>query len=149
MWLPLGDCGPRRLQPFQPLPVWASSGPGHRPHPCPSRGIRFRLGSESSWPYKAVCGHLLEKLQSPHPAGTIWPGPRDRGRGRGLLEMGPVKEEGRGDPGLQVPPPPSVLGTPPPTPHLFPPQGCPVRSTEQGGSEHGGGGVLGAKGQVG
>lgn len=60
-----------------------------------------------------------------------------------------MKEEGRGDPGPQVPPPPSVLGTPPPAPHLFPPQGCPVRSTEQGGGEHGGGGVLGAKGQVG
>lgn len=53
----------------------------------PSWEVRFLLGFEAFWPYKAVCGHLLEKLRAltPHPAPSSMrtraqPG-KDRGRG--------------------------------------------------------------------
>lgn len=53
----------------------------------PSWEVRFLLGFEAFWPYKAVCGHLLEKLRAltPHPAPSSMrtraqPG-KNRGRG--------------------------------------------------------------------
>ena len=111
----------RRLGPFKPLPL-ALPGPawGSAPHPCPSRGIRFLLGSKAFWPYKAACGHLLEELQSPHPAGTgARPGPQGPG-GKGLLQVSPEREGGSGT--TQVPTcHPLLLCWRPPAPHLLPP----------------------------
>ena len=137
----------RRLGPFKPLPL-ALPGPawGSAPHPCPSRGIRFLLGSKAFWPYKAACGHLLEELQSPHPAGTgARPGPQGPG-GKGLLRSVLRGRGGQGQPRSLRATPSFCAGDPLPLTCF--PQGCPVHSTEQEGGEQGRGGVPGAKGQM-
>lgn len=98
--------------------------------------------AEDSWPYKAVCGHLLEKLQSPHPARPPWEpelgqAPRmEAGEG----PAGAWSCHGRGA-GL-------ALGTVPGSPHLASP-GPPGLGCAKGTWCRWGGEKTGAKGQVG
>lgn len=135
---PLKGLWPRRLR------VW-----GREPHPqlvlthqaalsLPFLGDQLPLGCEASWPYKAVCGHLLEKLQSPHPASPppwepeLGQAPEDEVGEGACWSLGPVRGEGRAHQAR------AVLGSPCPSPS---PQGCPVWGAEQGNGEDGGGGT--------
>lgn len=100
IWLLSTGCGPQRLG------LGAAGGtPDGRPG---SPGPALPGGSDSScaedsWPYKAVCGHLLGKLRSPQPCpppvgAQAWPGAQRWRRGRGVLAPDPVCAGGQQGP---------------------------------------------------
>lgn len=118
---PMPDRGQGSSDPLKALEPGRLGGghrgsPGFTPHsrPCPSWKI-ILPGLQASWPYKAVCGHLLEELQSPHPAPHGNKGlarPQGPGGGGGLQDLCPSREEGRALPGLGLGSLPLCWGAP-------------------------------------